>query len=232
MDLSIYDKGDDPIDFDALIGAPCWIGVDLGSTDDLSAVVAAFRDPAQDEGFIVVPFFFMPADNVEKRETQSGFPYAHHVEEGRIDVTPGNVTDYRLIEDRIRELAELYEIRELAFDPHYGGQIMSNLQDDGFPVVTFRQGWATMGPAIRELERAILAGRFQHGGNPVLRWMFSNIAIQDDGKGNLSFNKSKSTDKIDGAVATAMAVARAAAGGGDQKSIFDDDSVSAADLVW
>ena len=89
-----------------------------------------------------------------------------------------------------------------------------------------------MGPAIKELERAILAGRFQHGGNPVLRWNFANIAIQDDGKGNKSFNKSKSADKIDGAVAAAMAVSRAAAGEGASPSIFDDPNVAATDLVW
>lgn len=232
LEMSIYDKGSDPIDLDALDGAPCWLGVDLGSTDDLSAVVAAFRDPEHDEGYIVLPFFFMPADNLEKREAQSGFPYVHHVEEGRIITTAGNVTDYRVIEDCIRDLCERFEVREIAFDPHYAGMLMNNLLEDGYPAIAFRQGWATMGPAIKELERAILAARFRHGGHPVLRWNFANIAIQDDGKGNKSFNKSKSTDKIDGAVAAAMAVARAAAGEGSTRSIFDDPSVSAADLVW
>lgn len=232
VEMSVYDKGAAPLDLDALDGAPAWLGVDLGSTDDLSAVVAAFRDPDEEEGYIVLPFFFMPADNLERREAQSGFPYVHHVEEGRIITTPGNVTDYRVIEDCIRDLCERFEVREIAFDPHYAGMLMNNLLEDGYPAIAFRQGWATMGPAIKELERAILAGRFRHGGHPVLRWNFANIAIQDDGKGNKSFNKSKSTDKIDGAVAAAMAVARAAAGEGSTRSIFDDPSVSAADLVW
>lgn len=222
VDMAIYDKGKTPIDHDALKGQPCWLGVDLGSTDDLSAIVAAFRDPADDEAYIVLPFYFMPADNLDKRQAKSGFPYAQHVKDKLITTTQGNVTDYRVIDAAIRDLCELYEVREIAFDPHYGGQIMSSLLDDGYPVVTFRQGWATMGPAIKELERAIIAGRFQHGGNPVLRWNFANIAIQDDGKGNKSFNKSKSADKIDGAVAAAMAVARAAAGEGQTKSAFDN----------
>lgn len=232
VDMAVYDRGTDPIDLDALVGKPCWLGVDLGATDDLSAIVAAFRDPAHDEGYIVLPFFFMPGDNLERRQTQSGFPYIDHVDEGRIETTPGNVTDYRVIEDRIRDLCERFEVREIAFDPHYAGMLMNNLLEDGYPCIQFRQGWATMGPAIKELERAILARRFRHGGHPVLRWNFSNIAIQDDGKGNKSFNKSKSTDKIDGAVATAMAVARAAAGEGQTKSIFDDPNVTADMLVW
>src|SRR5690606_21795720 len=98
-----------------------WIGVDLGMTDDLSAVVAAFHDPDREEGYIVLPFFFMPADNVAKRSIQSGFPYAAHVEAGRILTTAGNVTDYRVIEQFLRDLCELYQVREIAFDPHYGG---------------------------------------------------------------------------------------------------------------
>lgn len=232
VDMAVYDKGADPVDVEALKEQPCWIGVDLGMTDDLSAVVAAFRDPDDDEGYIVLPFYFMPADNVEKRQAQSGFPYAENVKAGRIITTPGNVTDYRVIEDAIRDLCARFEVREIAFDPHYAGMIMQNLQEDGYPAIAFRQGWVTMGPAIKELERAILAGRFQHGGNPVLRWNFANIAIQDDGKGNKSFNKSKSADKIDGAVAAAMAVSRAAAGEGASPSIFDDPNVAATDLVW
>jgi len=231
VDMAVYDRGDDPIDLDALEGAPCWLGVDLGATDDLSAIVAAFRDPDHEEGYIVLPFFFMPSDNVERRQTQSGFPYIRHVDEGLIDTTPGNVTDYRVIEAAIRDLCERFQVREIAFDPHYAGMLMNNLLEDGYPCVSFRQGWATMGPAIKELERTILAGRFQHGGHPVLRWNFSNIAIQDDGKGNKSFNKSKSTEKIDGAVAAAMAVSRAAAGE-DTRSIYDSDERPEGLLVW
>lgn len=232
VELAVYDRGNDPIDEQALLGQQCWLGVDLGSTDDLSAVVAAFRDPDHEDGYIVLPRFFMPADMVEKQQAKSGFPYAEHVAAGRIITTPGNVTDYRVIEGHIRDLCEIYDVREVAFDPHYAGMLMNNLLEDGLPAISFRQGWMTMGPAIKELERAILAGRFRHGGHPVLRWNFGNIAIQDDGKGNKSFNKEKSSGKIDGAVATAMAVARAAAGEGQTKSIFDDPNITAQDLVW
>lgn len=231
VDMATYDKGAAPIDLDALDHASCWLGVDLGATDDLSAIVAAFRDPDHDEGYIVVPFFFMPADNIDRRQMQSGFPYIRYVDEGLIETTPGNVTDYRVIEAAIRDLCDRFDVREIAFDPHYAGMLMNNLLEDGYPAVAFRQGWATMGPAIKELERAILAGRFQHGGHPVLRWNFSNIAIQDDGKGNKSFNKSKSTDKIDGAVAAAMAVARAATGE-DNRSVYESDARPDGLMVW
>ncbi len=231
VDMATYDLGDKPVDFDALKGQACWLGVDLGMTDDLSAVVAAFRDPQVEEGYIVLPFFFMPGDNIDKRTIQSGFSYSNHCDDGLIIATPGNVTDYRMIEATIRDLCEDFQVREIAFDPHYAGMIMSNLMEDGYPCVAFRQGWATMGPAIKELERAILAKKFRHGGNPVLRWNFSNIAIQDDGKGNKSFNKTKSSEKIDGAVASAMAVARAATGE-DDRSVYETDERSEGLLIF
>ncbi|WP_440408709.1 terminase large subunit [Neorhizobium petrolearium] len=231
VDMATYDQGSAPIDLDSLNGRPCWLGVDLGKTDDLSAVVAAFCDPDREEGYIVLPFYFMPRDNLEKRQQQSGFQYVRYVEEGLIETTPGNVTDYRAVDAAIRDLCERFQVREIAFDPNYGGMLMSNLLDDGYPVITFRQGYVSMGPAIKELERAILAGRFQHGGHPVLRWNFANVAIQDDGKENKSFNKAKSTDKIDGAVAAAMAVARAAVGG-DDRSIYDTDERSEGLLIF
>lgn len=220
VDMAIYDKGKAPFDLADLEGKPCWLGVDLGMTEDLSAFVIAWRDG--EDGYIVHPFYFMPGDNLYKRQDQSGFAYVQHAEGGLIVTTPGNVTDYRVIENAIRDLCDRFDVREIAFDPHYAGNIMQNLSDDGFPCVSFRQGWATMGPAIKELERAILAGKFRHGGHPVLRWNFDNITIQDDGKGNKSFHKTKSKDKIDGAVAAAMAVARAA-NGEDTRSIYETD---------
>lgn len=79
-----------------------------------------------------------------------------------------------------------------------------------------------MAPAIKELERAIVGKRFRHGGHPVLRWNFDNVAVETDKAGNKSFHKGKSRDRIDGAVATAMAVGRAS-NGEDTRSIYDSD---------
>lgn len=222
VEMSYYDQGKEAFDLADLEYAPCWIGVDLSSTSDLTAVVAAWRDPDHDEGYIVRPWFFMPEDNIFKRTDQSGFSYGRYVEEGYITATPGNVVDVRAVEAHIRDLCDRFDVREIAFDPHYAKITMANLREDGYPAIEFRQGWMSMSPAIQTMEKAILSGGFRHGGNPVLRWCFDNIAIQDDGKGNRSFHKGKSRDKIDGAVAAAMAVARAATGE-DTRSIYDSD---------
>ncbi|WP_246704476.1 terminase large subunit [Rhizobium sp. P32RR-XVIII] len=220
VEMPVYDRGAAPVDLDTLEREPCWIGVDLSSTSDLTAVVAAWRDPDVEDGYIVKPWFFCPEDNLDKRTQQSGYPYSQWAAEGRLIATPGNVVDIRAVEDHIRDLCDRLDVREIAFDPHYARITMANLVEDGYPAIEMRQGWVTMGPAIRELEKAILAGKFQHGGDPILRWNFDNIAIQDDGKGNRSFHKGKARDKIDGAVAAAMAVGRAATGD-DHRSVYN-----------
>ncbi|GGD42542.1 terminase large subunit [Aureimonas glaciei] len=210
VDMEIYDRGATPVDLDALDGRPCWLGVDLSSNRDLTAVVAAWQD--DDDGFIVHPWFFCPADNLRARAELDGVPYTTWAEDKHIHATPGNVVDFRRVEETIRELCERFEVREIAFDPHLARNMLNNLLEDGLPAVEMRQGWVTMAPAVKELERAIVGGKFQHGGHPVLRWNFSNISVDTDKAGNRMFHKGKSRDRIDGAVAAAMAVARAAAG--------------------
>ncbi|TJV71058.1 MAG: terminase large subunit [Mesorhizobium sp.] len=210
VDMAVYDQGGAPIDPDRLRGLPCWLAVDLSSTTDLTAIVAAWRD--DDGGYIVRPWFFCPSDNLRRRAEIDGVPYPRWRDEGYIVATPGTVVDYDYVEERIRDLCDEFDVQEIAFDPHLARQTMTRLIADGLPAVEMRQGWVTMAPAIKELERAIIAGKFQHGAHPVLRWNFSNIAVETDKAGNKTFHKGKSTDRIDGAQAAAMAVGRAFVG--------------------
>ncbi|MGE3643239.1 MAG: terminase large subunit [Beijerinckiaceae bacterium] len=219
VEMSIYDHGNAPIDESELDGLPCYLGVDLSSNGDLTCVSACWRAP---DRYIVRPYFFCPADNLRLRQDRDGVPYPLWSEQGFITATPGNVVDFRAVEERIRDLCAEYDVREIAFDPHLARNMLNNLLDDGYPAVEMRQGWITMAPAIKELERAIIGNEFQHGGHPVLRWNFSNIAVETDKAGNKSFHKGKSKDRIDGAVATAMAVGRASLGG-DGMSIYANE---------
>ncbi len=222
VDMAIYDKGNGPLDLAELAGEPCWIACDMGLTTDLTAVIACWRDGI--DGFQVAAWFFVPGDNLRGRADRDGVPYPQWAAEGFIIPTPGNVTDYAAVEAHIRDLCERFAVQEIAFDPAYAQAVMAPLTADGFPTATMRQGWITMAPAVKELERAILAGRFRHGGNPVLRWNFDNIAVETDKAGNRTFHKGKSKDRIDGAQAAAMAVARCAAS--ENVSIYDSDEWS------
>lgn len=218
VEMGIYDEGKRPVDLDDLETSqePCWLGVDLSSNSDLTAVVAAWSDG--DGGYQVQPWFFCPADNLRERADRDGVPYPAWAEEGFITATDGNVVDFRAVSDCIRELCARFYVQEIAFDPHLGRVMMAELLEEGLPVVEFRQGWVSMAPAVKELERAIVGRRFAHGGHPVLRWNFENIEVRTDSAGNRMFHKGKSKDRIDGAVAAAMAVSRAAEGNSNRSS--------------
>jgi len=229
VDMAVYDQGSEPIELEYLGSEPCWLGVDLSSNSDLTVIVACWSDG--NGGYVVRPWFFCPADNLKRRADKDGVPYPLWAEQGFIIPTPGNVVDFRVVENTIRDLCQRFDVREIAFDPHLARNMLSNLREDGFPAIEMRQGWVTMAPAIKELERAIIAGKFQHGDNPILRWNFDNIATETDKAGNIAFNKGKSRDRIDGAVACAMAVGRAFAGN-DGNSVYDSDDRPEGLLIW
>jgi phage terminase large subunit-like protein len=228
VEMAVFDEGAGHVDLDDKEAdqEQCWIGVDLSSNSDLTAVVAAWGNP--EDGYDVHPWFFCPEENLRRRADRDGVPYPRWAEEGLIIPTPGNVVDFRAVADHIRDLNARFNVQENAFDPHLARVMMAELQDDGLPIVEFRQGWVTMAPAVKELERAIVGRRFRHGGHPILRWHFANIAVEQDKAGNHSFHKGKSKDRIDGAVATAMAVGRAMHGESNRSSYDDaDDDVHA-----
>lgn len=211
VEMHVWDEGRFPVDLDQLEAdqAPCWLGVDLSKNEDLTVIVAAWRDG---NGYQVHAWFFCPEDSLRARGELHGVDYIDWAQRGFITPTPGNTVDLRAVEDQIRELCARFNVQEIAFDPTYGRSMMADLVDDGLPAVEFRQGWVSMAPAVKELERAILARALRHGGHPILRWNFSNVQVETDKAGNRMFHKGKSGNKIDGAVATAMAVARAEAG--------------------
>ena len=230
VEMGVYDEGAQPIDLDALAGQPCWLGVDLSATSDLTAVVAAWRDG--DDGYAVHPWFFCPRDNLQRRADRDGVPYPIWSRDGLLEATLGNVVDYRAVETRIRDLCARFDVREIAFDPYFARSILNNLLEDGLPAVEMRQGWVTMSPAVKELERAIIGRRFKHGGNPVLRWNFSNIAVETDKAGNKTFHKGRSKDRIDGAQAAAMAVGRASLGDTGKSIYCDTEARPTGFQVW
>ncbi|MDR6831335.1 phage terminase large subunit-like protein [Bosea robiniae] len=221
VDMATYDRcGTIPVDFDALAGKPCFIGVDLSEVSDLTAIVAAW--PAGDGGYIIRPWYFCPADNLARKSRTEGVNYAEWTRQGFIIPTPGNAVDYAFVEQEIRRLCKAFDVRQIAFDPWRAQKTQQNLMDDGLPVVDFRQGFISMSPACDEVERAIVTGKLYHAGNPILRWNFDNVAVVYDAANNRKFDKSRSRDKIDGAVATLMAV-RFAALNDARRSIHDMD---------
>ena len=143
-----------------------------------------------------------------------------------MQTTEGNVVHYGFIEKFIEKLGEKYNIREIAFDRWGAVQMVQNLEGMGFTVVPFGQGFKDMSPPTKELMKLTLEQKIAHGGHPVLRWMMDNIFIRTDPAGNIKADKEKSTEKIDGAVATIMALDRAIRCGNDGgASVYDDRGI-------
>ncbi len=196
-------------DLAALAGRPCYGGLDLGSTRDLTALVLVF--PGEAGGLDVLPFFWCPADNLREREERDRVPYTVWAGKGLIEPTPGAATDKAYITARIGELAQTYDIRRINYDRWRIEDLKRNLTEEGIevPLTEFGQGFKDMGPATDLLERAILARTLRHGGQPILKWMASNAIEVSDPAGNRKLDKNKSREKIDGLVALCMALAAA-----------------------
>ncbi len=217
----IYDLGNIPIDMESLKGRDCYGGLDLSSTGDITAFVLMFPPRNEAEKYIMLPFFWIPEDTIPLRVRRSSVPYDVWQKQGFINATEGNVIHYGFIEKFIEELGQKYHICEIAFDRWGATQMVQDLEDMGFTVVPFGQGFKDMSPPTKEFYKLLMEGRIIHGGHPVMRWMAGNVVVDQDPAGNIKCNKAKSAEKIDGIVAAIMALDRCIRHE-QQGSVYDD----------
>lgn len=224
MPMAKWDACAFPVKPESLEGRVCYGGLDLSSTTDITAFVLVFPPEDETDKYTVLPYFWMPEDNIDLRVRRDHVQYDLWEKQGYILTTEGNVVHYGYIEKFIEELGEKYNIREIAFDRWGAVQMVQNLEGLGFTVVPFGQGFKDMSPPTKELMKLTLEERIAHGGHPVLRWMMDNIYIKTDPAGNIKPDKEKSTEKIDGAVATIMALDRAirCGPGNSGDSVYDE----------
>ena len=211
---------------ESLRGRVCYGGLDLSSTTDITAFVLVFPPLDEDDKYVVLPYFWIPEDTLELRVRRDHVPYDVWERQGFLQTTEGNVVHYGYIEKFIEQLGEKYNIREIAFDRWGAVQMVQNLEGMGFTVVPFGQGFKDMSPPTKELMKLTLEQKIAHGGHPVLRWMMDNIFIRTDPAGNIKADKEKSTEKIDGAVATIMGLDRAIrCGNSNSASVYDERGI-------
>ena len=223
MPMEKWDKCAFSVDEDELEGRICYGGLDLSSTTDITAFVLVFPPLDEDDKYIILPYFWIPEDNLTLRVNRDHVPYDVWERQGFLQTTEGNVVHYGFIEQFIEKLGERFNIREIAFDRWGAVQMVQNLEGMGFTVVPFGQGFKDMSPPTKELMKLVLEQKIAHDGHPVLRWNMDNIYIRTDPAGNIKADKEKSTEKIDGAVATIMALDRAIRCGNDHgASVYDE----------
>lgn len=222
MPMEKWDKCAFKVNEENLNGRVCYGGLDLSSTIDMTSFVLVFPPQDEDDKFMILPYFWIPEDTLDLRVRRDHVPYDLWEKQGYVQTTEGNVVHYGFIEQFIEHLGEIYNIREIAFDRWGAAQMVQNLENMGFTVVPFGQGFKDMSPPTKELMKLTLEEKLAHGGHPVLRWNMDNIYIRRDPAGNIKADKEKSTEKIDGAIATIMALDRAIrCGNVNTKSVYD-----------
>lgn len=222
MPMDKWDECGGVVNSYELEGRLCYAGLDLSSTSDLTTFVLVFPPEEEGEPYTVLPFFWLPAETLQLRVRRDHVMYDRWERHGYILTTEGNVVHYGFIEKFICDLGERYNIREIAYDRWNATMMVQQLEDDGFVMIPFGQGYRDMSPPTKELMRIVLERKLNHGGHPVLRWNMDNAFVRTDPAGNLKIDKEKSTEKVDGAIALVMALDRAmknlSAGG----SVYDD----------
>lgn len=200
LDVSVWDQyaAPEPEDLSERL---CFAGLDLASVHDLTALTLVFLPLHEGDPLFIKPYFWIPSAKVH-RDKADRVPYDAWVRDGWIRETPGEVVDYDRIRADINELAELYDIREIAADRWNSSQLLGQLQGDGFEVLNFGMGFKGLSGPSKDFERLLLSGLIRHDGSPVLRWMIGNTQLEHDAAGNIKPSKKKSTEKIDGVIAT------------------------------
>lgn len=208
--LEVWDRCREEFDEASLVGRPCFGGLDLANTSDLASLVLVFPDAETGAApYRVLPFFWVPEENVIERQREQRAHYEAWIRDGFVRATPGNVIDHEVISQDIEALAERFHIVDLAFDRWGSVQVVNRLAGAGLEVVQFGQGYASMSAPAKELYRLLNSRELRHNGHPVLRWNADNVVVDQDAPGNIKPNKAKARMKIDGVVALIMALGRA-----------------------
>lgn len=210
------------VDMEALKGRCCYLGADLSSVSDISAICAVF--PWDDGTIKAIWHYYLPEDDIDQKSILDRVPYRQWANEGYITLTPGRSIDYDFIETEILERwAKNYQIIEMAEDPYNATQLTNHLISEGLKCIDMRQGFLSMSPPIKGLQHVILEGKFHHGNNPITNWMVNNCEIITDPAGNIKLDKAARSKrrKIDGIIAAVMAFSRIDAEPIDPSSVYE-----------
>lgn len=216
LPLEKWNAGEMVLDESALRDEPCYMAFDVSRSQDINTIVLDF--PREDGVHVVLYRFFLPQDLLGELESATDGAATLWAERGHLTLTPGDVVDYSAIANRIRSDGRLFDMREIAFNRRGAAQLAQELEQEGFDLVEMTTG-ITLGPAMQEWERLLLAGKFRHEGNAVARYQFDGLVVRQNNEGVVWPDKGKSTVNVSGPVGTAMALARAVA---HQESIYEE----------
>lgn len=226
LQMDKWDAGGKPTFLEeTLEGRPCYGGLDLARVSDLSALVLVFPPKSPGEKIKVICRFWCPQENIRERSRRDRVPYALWARKEFITPTPGNTTDFGFLGKDIVELAGRFDIREIAYDRTFSGELVGTLQAEGLTMVEFGQGFMSMGSPTAELERLVVSKGIEHNAHPILRWCAANAVVSRDPTDAIKPDKKKSQERIDGIVALIMAIGRASLDREEPPSIYGSEDV-------
>jgi phage terminase large subunit-like protein len=202
-----WDANGGAVDYAALEGRTCWGGLDLSQSRDLTAFVLVFLGP---DGVIdVLPQFFLPENGIRDKSELDRVPYDIWAKQGFLRLIPGSVVDPSYVAEAIADACDTYDVQRIAYDKWRIQDLKRELARIGsdIPLEPFSQSFREMAPAVDKLERMVADTKLRHGGNPLLTFCASNSVVEMDNAGNRKLAKNKSSGRIDGMVALAMALA-------------------------
>jgi len=192
-----------PINMPSLVGKPCYAGLDLSQTTDMSALVLYWPHNGA-----VLPYFWLPEEGLLDRDRKEGGHYRRWRDDGLLETTPGRAINFAAIIHRLAEISVQYNLVSVAYDRAYIKTFKTRCEEEGveLPLVEFGQGYVSMSQPVQLLEAAVLDKRIHHGGHPILRWQMSNVAIETDHAGNRKPSKKRAIGHIDGIIGLLMAM--------------------------
>lgn len=198
-----------PLDISDFKDQDCFLGLDLASTDDTCSLVAVFPDQEDENMFHMFLWVWIPEEMVNERARRGDMLYRNWVDQKLMIQTPGNVTDYDFIKNKILELNENHHITSIGFDKWNSSQmivdLMKEIDESVFDKV--EMGIGSMSEPSKRFYKMVKQTQLNHGGNPIFRWMMSNVMIYQDANENIKPSKKSSKDKIDGVVSAIIAFA-------------------------
>lgn len=193
-----------------LIERPCWVGIDLSMTTDMSAVVAVF--PAEDDNWDIVPFYWMPADGLREAELRDGMPYTRWAQEGWIETSEGTAIDLSAVHRRLDWMWEMFQVREFDFDRFNSREMSTAMAAEDKPVIEVPQTFTGLSEGTKRFLRLVKQGKIRHGGHPVLAWNAQCLTTKSDGNDLIrpvKPDREKDSSRIDGIQAAVTAMSRA-----------------------
>ena len=184
---------------------PCYVGIDLSSKTDLTAIVFAFPPDDTRERWRYFGIGLTPFDTLADRATQDRVPYQHWADLGVLRTNPGKRIDYAVVRQIINEFDELFDVQEVGYDPWNAGNLPTDLSADGFTVTEVPMTYAQLSPAAKDFEADVLQGLVDAGGNPLMSWHAGNVVVTRDTKDNIFPTKKRSRGRIDLMVAAIIA---------------------------